>query len=88
MPLDGLLNNILLLPELPLWLLAPTVIVTLASLVAALTPTPRDDKILGKLYKIIEVLALNLGHAKDRTGISRARRSIFPDDQDRDRPRT
>ena len=42
-----------------------SVIVTVASAIAALTPTPKDDKWIGKLYKIIDVCALNIGKAKD-----------------------
>lgn len=45
---------------------ALTTISVLASLVTALTPTPRDDILLGKLYKIIEALGLVLGRAKDK----------------------
>jgi hypothetical protein len=37
-----------------------------ASAIVALTPTPKDDKIVGKLYKIIETLALVVGKAKQR----------------------
>jgi len=37
-----------------------------ASAIVALTPTPKDDKIIGKLYKIIETLALVVGKAKQR----------------------
>lgn len=40
-------------------------VIALASLVAAITPTPRDDAFVGKLYKIVEALALNIGRAKD-----------------------
>lgn len=40
-------------------------IIAIASAVTALTPTPRDDVFVGKLYKFIEALALNIGHAKD-----------------------
>ena len=40
-------------------------IVPVASAICALTPTPKDDVILGELYKIIEALALNVGKAKD-----------------------
>ena len=41
-----------------------TIIVTVASLIAASTPTPKDDVWIGKLYKIIDLLALNIGKAK------------------------
>ena len=37
-----------------------------ASLVAALTPTPTDDKIVGKLYKVLDWFALNIGKAKEK----------------------
>jgi hypothetical protein len=40
-------------------------IVFIASAIAAITPTPKDDKWIGKLYKIIDVCALNIGKAKD-----------------------
>lgn len=40
--------------------------VTLASAICALTPTPKDDAIVGKLYRLVEALALNVGKAKDK----------------------
>jgi len=43
-----------------------TTIVTVASLIAASTPTPKDDEWIGKLYKFIDLLALNIGKAKDK----------------------
>ena len=43
-------------------------IVTGASLIAASTPTPKDDVWIGKLYKLIDALALNIGKAKDKAG--------------------
>jgi hypothetical protein len=36
---------------------ALTSIVTGASAIAALTPTPKDDTVVGKLYKVIDWLA-------------------------------
>jgi len=45
-----------------------SVIVTVASAIAAITPTPKDDKWIGKLYKIIDVFALNIGKAKNKAG--------------------
>ena len=35
-----------------------------ASIIAALTPTPADDKLVGKLYKILDWFAINVGKAK------------------------
>jgi len=43
-----------------------TIAVTVASLVAASTPTPKDDVWIGKLYKFIDLLALNIGKAKEK----------------------
>ena len=45
---------------------ALTSIVTGASALAALTPTPKDDTFIGKVYKLIDFLALNIGKAKDK----------------------
>jgi hypothetical protein len=52
--------------QIPSWLSMLTSLVTAASAVAAATPTPKDDTILGKIYKFVDVLALNIGHAKDK----------------------
>ena len=38
-----------------------TIIVTVASFIAASTPTPKDDVWIGKLYKLVDLLALNIG---------------------------
>jgi|TARA_R100000005_G_C5000163_1_gene206997 hypothetical protein len=37
-----------------------------ASAICALTPTKKDDEILGKIYKVLEFVALNIGKAKQR----------------------
>jgi len=42
-----------------------TAIVTIASAIAAITPTPKDNVIVATIYKfIIELPALNFGFAK------------------------
>jgi len=43
-----------------------TAVVAAASAVAALTPTPKDDGWVKKAYKIVDLLALNVGKAKDK----------------------
>jgi len=48
--------------------LVVTGIVCLASFIAAVTPTPKDDVWIGKLYKFIDILALNIGKAKEKSG--------------------
>jgi hypothetical protein len=41
-----------------------TSVVAVASAICALTPTPKDDGIVRKLYIVIEWAALNVGKAK------------------------
>jgi hypothetical protein len=47
-------------------LITITSVVTIASLVAASTPTPIDDGWIKKLYGYLDLLALNIGKAKDK----------------------
>jgi hypothetical protein len=42
-----------------------TSIVCIASIVCSLTETPKDDALIGRLYKIVEIAALNIGKAKE-----------------------
>jgi hypothetical protein len=41
-----------------------TTVIAAASAIAALTPTPKDDGFVGKAYKIVDWLALNVFFAK------------------------
>ena len=41
-------------------------IISVESIIAAVTKTPKDDVWIGKLYKLIDICALNIGRAKDR----------------------
>lgn len=41
-----------------------TAFVTVASVVSAMTPTKKDDAIVAKITKIIDLLALNVANAK------------------------
>ena len=43
-----------------------TGLMTVASAITALTPTPRDDLFVAKLYKVIEKVALVVGKAKEK----------------------
>lgn len=43
-----------------------TAVVTLASAIAAVTPTPKKGSKLGVAYKLIDILALNIGKAKEK----------------------
>lgn len=40
-------------------------IIAAASVIAALTPTPKDDHALRKARRVIDALALNVRHAKN-----------------------
>ena len=41
-------------------------VISICSMIAALTPTPIDDNLVGKAYKIIDWFAINVGKAKDK----------------------
>lgn len=41
-------------------------LIAAASAFAALTPTPKDDHLLAKVYRCIDLLALNFGYAKEK----------------------
>jgi hypothetical protein len=43
-----------------------TAIISAASIIAAITPTPKDDSFIAKVYAIIDLLAVNIGKAKDK----------------------
>ena len=43
-------------------------IISIASIIAAVTPTPKDDVWIGKLYKLIDLCAFNIGKAKQKAG--------------------
>jgi len=42
-----------------------TTVVAACSAIAALTPTPTDDSMVAKAYKVIDMLAINVGKAKE-----------------------
>jgi|TARA_R110000822_G_scaffold49021_1_gene128720 hypothetical protein len=43
-----------------------TAVIAAASAIAALTPTPKDNTFVGKAYKVVDWLALNVFKAKDK----------------------
>lgn len=52
------------------WLQAdPSHVIVLASALAALTPTPAPNTTAGRIYKLLDLFALNFMHAKS-TGVS------------------
>ena len=50
--------------HVPAWLAAATSLVTAASAVSAITPTPKDDQMLSGVLRVLNLLALNVGHAQ------------------------
>jgi hypothetical protein len=52
-----------LLKQYP-WFGVVGVVISTASAIAAITPTPKKGSKLAKAYQIIDVLALNVGKAK------------------------
>ena len=49
-----------------MWLQIVTSVIGTFSLIAAATPTKRDDRILGYLMKIVDFLGANFGAAKNK----------------------
>ena len=62
------------------WLLAdPSHIVAAAAALAAATPTPDPATVAGKLYRVLEIFALNVLHAKETGGAdATAAPPVFP----------
>jgi len=72
------MNSVQFLQSLLDWLLAdPAHVVVAASAIAALTPTPDPTSAAGKLYRIVDLLALNVLRAKD-TGLPASPRPAAP----------
>ena len=40
--------------------------IALASSIAAITPTPKKGTLVAKLYSVVDLLALNIGKAKNK----------------------
>jgi hypothetical protein len=39
-------------------------IIAAASAIAALTPSPKDDSLVARIRQLVDILALNIGHAR------------------------
>lgn len=52
--------------SLPDWFNAISGVIASAAVLAALTPTPKDDEFLAKIRKVIDWLALNILNAKNK----------------------
>ena len=47
------------------WISALSILVATASVIAASTTTPKDDTTIGKIYKVVDFIAINWGKAKE-----------------------
>ena len=54
--------------DLTMILMYATAAVTACSAIAAVTPTPKDDAAIAWAYKILDIIALNFGKAKETGG--------------------
>jgi hypothetical protein len=60
------MNAIIQLLQATPWFSVVTATVTLASAIAAATPTPKAGSTLAKVYKVVDFLAINVGNAKQK----------------------
>lgn len=60
-----MIDLVQLLNDVPAWLVAITGLVTAATAITALTPTTRDDVIIGGILKVLNLLAGNFGKNKN-----------------------
>lgn len=51
--------------KIPDWLELATAIVGLASMIAAVTPSAKDDGVIAVVRKVVDVLAFNFGSARN-----------------------
>ena len=75
------MNSIQFVESIADWLLAdPAHVVVAASAVAALTPTPDANSLAGKLYRVVDLLALNVLRAKQNAlpAVSAQPASVVP----------
>ena len=54
-----------ILSVIPDWIEAISILVASASVIAASTTAPKDDTTIGKIYKVVDFLAINWGKAKE-----------------------
>lgn len=64
--------------QLEKWLSLASEVVTLAAILAAITPTPVDDGVVAVLRRIIDVLAFNWGHAANQKRVEDKQDVVTP----------
>ena len=60
--IENLMNFI---DALPAWVTALTALVTACAGIATLTPTKSDDEAINKILRLINIIGLNVGKAKN-----------------------
>jgi hypothetical protein len=53
------------------WLVTLTTAVTIAAAITAITPSTKDDKIVSKIKGFLNVIALNVGNAKNAEDVKK-----------------
>ena len=51
--------------DIPAWITAVTTLVTAATAITALTPTRKDDAVIGKVLWVLNIIAGNIGKNKN-----------------------
>lgn len=54
-----------LFDAMPAWITATTTVVTAATAITMLTPTKTDDRIIGAILRVLNILAGNVGMNKN-----------------------
>lgn len=55
--------------QIPAWIVAITTLVTAASAITAMTPTKKDDVVIGKILRALNWLSLNIFKNKNADDI-------------------
>lgn len=53
----------------PDWMVILTSLISLAGVITAATPTPKDNVVLGVVRKVLDIFALNIGGAKNASAV-------------------
>jgi len=61
-----ILESVINFVETKSWFSVVTALIALFSAIAAITPTPKKGSFFSKVYMLVDLLALNVGKAKDK----------------------
>lgn len=63
--------------KVPDWMVILTSLITLAGVITAATPTPKDNVVLGVVRKVLDIFALNVGGAKNASADKSKSKTIW-----------